>query len=97
VSRVAADPARAEDADQPGGWKGMRYFRLHGSPRIYYSSYEESALHVLKDQLVKSIGAAETWCIFDNTASGAAMENALSVMVSLHRSDPIKRKVVHGS
>jgi uncharacterized protein YecE (DUF72 family) len=89
VSRVAADPARTEDADQPGGWKGMRYFRLHGSPRIYYSSYEESALRVLKDQLIKSVGAAETWCIFDNTASGAAMENALSVMDSLLRSDPI--------
>jgi uncharacterized protein YecE (DUF72 family) len=79
VSRVAADPALAKDADQPGGWKGMNYFRLHGSPRVYYSAYDELALREVNDQLVRSISTAETWCIFDNTASGAAMQNALSL------------------
>jgi uncharacterized protein YecE (DUF72 family) len=88
ISRVAADPARVGGADRPGGWKGMNYFRLHGSPRIYYSAYEESALHAIKDQLVKSAGTAETWCIFDNTALGAAMENALSVLISSPQFDP---------
>jgi len=86
VSRVAADPARAKDADQPGGWKEMRYFRLHGSPRVYYSSYEESALIALKAQLCKGGAAIENWCIFDNTASGAALSNALSLLADLNTS-----------
>ena len=88
ISRVAADPARVDGADHPGGWKGMNYFRLHGSPRIYSSPYEESALRVTKDKLLKSAGTAETWCIFDNTALGAAMENALSVLINSPQSDP---------
>ena len=57
----------------------MNYFRLHGSPRVYYSAYDELALREVNDQLIRSIGTAETWCIFDNTASGAAMQNALSL------------------
>ena len=41
VARVAADPARAEGAGEPGGWSGLAYFRLHGSPKMYYSTYED--------------------------------------------------------
>lgn len=32
VARVTADPARHPDASVPGGWRGLSYFRLHGSP-----------------------------------------------------------------
>ena len=92
VSRVAADPARIKDADQPGGWKAMRYFRLHGSPRIYYSSYEESALAALNDKLGKGASTIEKWCIFDNTASGAALSNALSLLANLHPSKVLRQK-----
>jgi uncharacterized protein YecE (DUF72 family) len=79
ISRVAADPARAEGADQPGGWQGLRYFRLHGSPRIYYSAYEASFLHGLDERLTALLATSDVWCIFDNTALGAAMENALTL------------------
>jgi uncharacterized protein YecE (DUF72 family) len=78
ISRVAADPARVAGADQPGGWRGLKYFRLHGSPRTYYSSYDEAALRRVHELLTSS-QSAETWCIFDNTALGAAMENALTL------------------
>ena len=76
IARVAADPARIEGADHPGGWQGLRYFRLHGSPRIYYSSYTDEALSGFNDRLAVATGS-DSWCIFDNTALGAAMENAL--------------------
>lgn len=79
ISRVAADPPRAERADEPGGWPGLRYIRLHGSPRMYYSAYEPSFLHALDEQLTAMLATSDVWCIFDNTASGAALENALAL------------------
>jgi uncharacterized protein YecE (DUF72 family) len=80
VARVAADPARVPQAGEFGGWEGLRYMRLHGSPRMYYSSYSESYLDRLAERLGDS--KVETWCIFDNTASGAACENALRLFGS---------------
>jgi uncharacterized protein YecE (DUF72 family) len=41
VARVAADPACVPTASEPGG-KSLVYFRLHGSPQRYYSSYDIS-------------------------------------------------------
>ena len=41
VARVAADPAICEAAALPGGWRGLSYWRLHGSPVIYRSSYAD--------------------------------------------------------
>ena len=78
VARVAADPARVPQAAVPGGWQDLTYFRLHGSPRMYYSEYDEAFIADLAGQL-RSSAAAETWCIFDNTVSGAAIGNALSL------------------
>jgi len=76
VARVAADPARASGLERPGGWPGLVYYRLHGSPRTYWSRYDA----VFIDALARSIGSlpasVEAWCMFDNTASGAAIENA---------------------
>jgi uncharacterized protein YecE (DUF72 family) len=79
IARVAADPAPATNADLPRGWQGLRYFRLHGSPRVYYSAYDEPFLTTLRERLSGIQATSETWCIFDNTAMGAAMENALSL------------------
>jgi uncharacterized protein YecE (DUF72 family) len=76
IARVAADPARIEDADCPGGWEGLRYFRLHGKPRIYYSSYSAESLAAINERLSVTT-TSDNWCIFDNTALGAALENAL--------------------
>jgi uncharacterized protein YecE (DUF72 family) len=78
ISRVAADPARHPGAGQPGGWLGFAYWRLHGSPRIYSTAYGPERLAALADQLSRS-GAAGRWCIFDNTASGAATTDALQL------------------
>ncbi|MCW2926265.1 MAG: hypothetical protein JWM86_233, partial [Thermoleophilia bacterium] len=82
AARVAADPARTEAAAEPGGWPGLVYVRLHGSPRTYYSSYDDNYLAALADRLRDAAAADATdqvWCIFDNTASGAALQNALDM------------------
>lgn len=76
VARVAADPAPHPSASLPGGWGGLAYWRLHGSPRMYYSRYEDARLRTLAKKL-RSAEAAETWCVFDNTASGSAAADAL--------------------
>jgi uncharacterized protein YecE (DUF72 family) len=80
VARVAADPARIAGAGEPGGWLGLAYYRWHGAPRMYYSDYDPTALELLRGQLdARREGGAATWCIFDNTAAGAALGNALAV------------------
>ncbi len=76
VARVAADPAPAAGADIPGGWSGLVYFRLHGAPRKYWSRYQPGYLTALGAQLRRHAQSVEAWCVFDNTASGAAFENA---------------------
>ncbi len=76
VARVAADPARVPEAAKPGGWSGLRYYRLHGSPRTYYSRYTREFIEDLAAQTRSHSTKAEVWCIFDNTASGAAIHNA---------------------
>ena len=77
VARVAADPAKVARAADPGGWPGLRYWRLHGSPRTYHSAYSAEFLASLAERLRAE--TVETWCIFDNTASGAALGNALDL------------------
>lgn len=78
IARVAADPPPVEGADRPGGWPGLAYFRLHGSPRIYRSPYGEARCGEIAAQLM-ALAAAGTpaWCIFDNTTSYAATGDAL--------------------
>jgi uncharacterized protein YecE (DUF72 family) len=79
IGQVAADPSPIPEGHVPGAWPGIRYFRLHGSPRIYYSSYESPWLEELAITLQPQAQDRPTWCIFDNTASGAATANALEL------------------
>jgi uncharacterized protein YecE (DUF72 family) len=79
IARVAADPARIAGADEPGGWRGFSYLRLHGSPRIYYSNYDEAALNACASRIGTLVRNGSVWCIFDNTAAGAALGNALAL------------------
>jgi len=83
VAIVRADPVVAgspdpleADAEESGA--SFAYFRLHGSPRIYYSAYSPEYLTALAARLWRQAG--EVYCIFDNTASGAAVPNALELM-----------------
>lgn len=80
IARVAADPARLPVAAHPGGAAGparWSYWRCHGSPRIYYSRYDDAALGALAQEL-REVGRVRSpaWCIMDNTAHGHAVEDA---------------------
>jgi len=77
VVRVAADPPRAPDGALPGGWPGLAYYRLHGSPRPYFSPYGREDLESLTVRI--RAHCVPVWCIFDNTGSGAAAGNALDL------------------
>jgi uncharacterized protein YecE (DUF72 family) len=81
AARVAADPPKGSPlADKPAGDASIRYWRLHGAPRVYYSDYDEAALQAFATTLkadAASLPHAEQWVIFDNTALGCATANAL--------------------
>ena len=81
VARVASDPALAPVAAVPGGWPGLGYWRLHGSPVMYRSSYAGRL-----DGYARTIAASpapDRWCLFDNTASSAASGDALALGAAL--------------
>jgi uncharacterized protein YecE (DUF72 family) len=92
IARVAADPARVPQAAEPAGFRDLVYYRLHGSPRIYYSAYTPEYLHEVSRRLGEhATSGVSTWCIFDNTALGAATSDALSVKSNLLESQQAAR------
>jgi uncharacterized protein YecE (DUF72 family) len=84
VGRVAADPSPMSGGDAPGGWPGLQYWRWHGSPRIYHSDYGAERLASMAQQVaIAARAGGDVWCIFDNTASGFAVGNALTLQALL--------------
>ncbi|MES2415597.1 MAG: DUF72 domain-containing protein [Pseudomonadota bacterium] len=78
LSRVLADPVLFDAGRWPGGDPRAVYLRLHGSPRIYYSAYGRTLIQSLATRMrMASHTASTVWCVFDNTASGAATADAL--------------------
>jgi uncharacterized protein YecE (DUF72 family) len=77
ITRVAADPpAGTSAAREPGGDPNLIYYRLHGSPRTYYSKYEDDFLAALASKVQ---GCRNVWIIFDNTALSTAYYDALKL------------------
>ena len=95
IGRVAADPAKPEGAGAPGGWLGeqgdgrgaMVYYRWHGAPRMYWSAYDDDWLAARALELTRWPSGTDVWCIFDNTASGAAADDALRLRRLLDLAD----------
>jgi uncharacterized protein YecE (DUF72 family) len=80
VARVAADPPQGSPrAARPGGYGELRYYRWHGSPRTYWSAYDDDRIETLARELA-CCKVGESWVIFDNTAAGAALGNAMELM-----------------
>lgn len=86
IARVVADPPAVPQAmdvahvDEATAGNTV-YVRLHGAPVMYHSRYEEEMLDRLAAALERHRQAGrQVWCIFDNTASGAAIPNALSLL-----------------
>jgi uncharacterized protein YecE (DUF72 family) len=79
VGYVIADPP-AVALPVPAVDAGTVYIRLHGSPVMYHSAYSEEFLQRLHEDIKQRMCAGKrVWCIFDNTASGAAVPDALSL------------------
>lgn len=91
VGRVATDPVRDPGAVRPGGWLGpsgdgrgaVVYHRWHGVPATYRSRYDADWIAARAAELAAWPPEADVWCIFDNTASGAAAANALELRDAL--------------
>lgn len=86
VARVLADPVRHDPGRVPGGFAQRVYLRLHGSPRMYYSSYETPVIDALATRIALAVADGhEVWCIFDNTAGSAAAHNAIELKRALEQ------------
>lgn len=82
VGYVDADPPVAP---LPRQTNGIVYLRMHGSPVIYHSNYADEVIAQLRARILAGAEAGrQAWCIFDNTASGAAVPNALTLLARLH-------------
>jgi len=77
VARVIVDPAKIPEAANPGGWDGLAYYHLRGTPRTHYSTYPEEFLEVLATSIADRHPDAETWVIFDHASPAAAVRNAI--------------------
>ena len=78
IAKVRADPDRCPISDasllSP---EPFAYYRLHGSPMIYRSTYSDEDLNRLAHEITGLNGTKTIWCFFDNTAEGHATKNAL--------------------
>jgi uncharacterized protein YecE (DUF72 family) len=93
IARVAADPTPVAGAGEPGGRHELAYYRWHGSPRTYYSDYDAAALAALQRRLEHDRPrAVSAWCIFDNTAAGAALGNALKLTRLLQHQRDVRQQ-----
>lgn len=77
VARVAADPPVTAHGAVPGGDTRLCYYRYHGSPDRFHSAYSGAFLRQQVESMIR--GTDETWCIFNNTATAAGIDNALTL------------------
>lgn len=104
VSRAAVDPARWPEAGEPGGWTRALamdhaptlYCRWHGSPREYWSAYDEGWLRERALWLQLQSSNQPCWGIFGNTAGGKAVRNALRLKAMLRDDAAVDAAWPHG-
>jgi uncharacterized protein YecE (DUF72 family) len=53
------------------------YYRFHGIPKLFYSEYNDEDLKVVADEILKKKNLKEVFVYFNNTATPAAIKNAL--------------------
>ncbi|MEO8451541.1 MAG: DUF72 domain-containing protein [Gemmatimonadota bacterium] len=85
IGRVAADPPKGAGDGSPRG--RIAYHRLHGSPHVYHSAYGEQFLEQLGAKaMAEAAEGLPVWCVFDNTARGAATGNAIRLTEIIRQS-----------
>jgi uncharacterized protein YecE (DUF72 family) len=55
------------------------YYRFHGVPKLFYSCYDDNFLKKITRQIQKDDTWTDTFIYFNNTASSAALTNAMFV------------------
>ena len=56
------------------------YYRFHGVPELYRSSYSEAELAAVAGKIKAEPGVEQVWCYFNNDAAVAAIPNATTLM-----------------
>lgn len=88
VTRVIADPAKG----QPGPHVTTAhdiYLRLHGSPLVYRSDYEQAFLAQLGHDMAGHLAAGrQVWCVFDNTMSRSYVDQAVALQQAVRQAAP---------
>jgi uncharacterized protein YecE (DUF72 family) len=64
--------------DELAKTNNIRYVRLHGVPKLFYSEYASGYLQILSNA-IKTENAAETYIYFNNTAGTGGIANALEM------------------
>lgn len=83
IACVHAHPQPVPGAE-PAGDPCTVYLRLHGAPHVYYSAYDDAFIDALAARIADARRPGRrVWCIFDNTAKGEAIPNALALMERL--------------
>lgn len=54
----------------------IAYYRFHGKPRLYYSSYKKDELKKVADEITGNKKITKAFIFFNNTATAAAIKNA---------------------
>lgn len=60
------------------------YYRFHGVPKVYYSSYDEAFLQKVVTAIKGNSRTQKAYLYFNNTAAAAALANAQCVQNSIH-------------
>ncbi len=88
IACVHAHPAPVSGIE-PRGDPHTLYIRLHGAPLMYYSAYDDAFIDAVAVKIAATCRSrCQAWCIFDNTARGEAIPNALTLMERLRAIHP---------
>ena len=79
VARVAADHPRHPVQRCRQGGPASFTFACMGLRAPYWSRYDAAYIARLADRLRCTPPSVDAWCVFDNTAAGAALENAIEL------------------
>ena len=82
VTRIRAHPLPRHCPERAVEHGDLVYWRLHGAPHVYYSPYSVDFLQEIASQMARG-RHDKYWCIFDNTAQGAAWPNARCLIRSI--------------
>lgn len=71
----------------------VMYYRFHGVPQLYLSSYSETKLRLVADKIKKNRKVDEVYCYFNNDIKVAAIRNAKTLNTIVGNLNPLVERV----